>query len=607
MKLAPKLAILFLLLSILPTAVAGYFAYENSRRTIVQETIHHLVSINIFKSNELKRWIEDNKSSIEELVQRTWVRQYAAVLAKHDTPDHAYHKAKASIIEDHLKPRLKYSGFFELFLMCPRHGLISASTDEKQEGKNRDTSPYYIEGKSNTYIHGVYYSTALEQPALTLSTPIKDKQGNFMGVLGGRLDLGELSKIIALQSGKSPTEDTYLVNTFNFFVTEPRFGQDYALKKAVRTEGVEAGLSGKDGVGFYKDYRGVPVIGAYKWLPEFKMCIITEIDQTEAFAPIVHLAWVIASIASAISIAAGLLGLFFARTITRPVQQLAAGAEEIGGGNLEHMVGTASKDEIGGLSRTFDRMTESLKATMVSRDELEQRVRDRTAQLEAANKELEAFSYSVSHDLRAPLRAIDGFSRIILEDYLDKLDDEGRRVLNVIRGNTKRMAQLIDDLLVFSHLGRQEIRISDVDMGKLAKNAFKELNLIIPERKIHFSIKPLSPIHGDQAMIRQVLINLLSNAVKFTRPKENATIEVGGGREGNENIYYVKDNGVGFDMQYVDKLFGVFQRLHSAAEFEGTGVGLAIVQRIIHRHGGRVWADGKVGEGSTFYFSLPRK
>ena len=370
MKLAPKLTILFLLLSIVPTAIVGYLAYENGRRTIVQETIDHLVSINIFKSNELKRWIEDNGRSIEELAERPLVRQYAAVLAKHDTPDPAYHKAKGSIIEDHLKPRLKYGGFFELFLMCPRHGLISASTDEKQEGKYRDTYPYFIEGKSRTYIQGIYYSPVLEQPAMTISTPIKDKQGNLMGVLAGRLDLGELSKIIALQSGKSPTEDTYLVNTFNFFVTEPRFGQGYALKKAVRTEGVEAGLSGKDGVGFYKDYRGVPVIGAYKWLPEFNMCIITEIDQAEAFAPIVRLAWVITGIASAISIAAGLLGLFFARTITRPVRQLAAGAEEIGGGNLEYRVGTASKDEIGGLSRTFDRMAESLKATMVSRDEL---------------------------------------------------------------------------------------------------------------------------------------------------------------------------------------------------------------------------------------------
>ena len=238
---------------------------------------------------------------------------------------------------------------------------------------------------------------------------------------------------------------------------------------------------------------------------------------------------------------------------------------------------------------------------------LNEELENNVVQLEAANKELEAFAYSVSHDLRAPLRAIDGFSQIILEDYLDKLDDEGRRVLNVIRGNTKKMGQLIDDLLVFSRLGRQELRASGIDMGKLAKAVSEELKLAVPERKLKFTINTLIPAQGDQAMIRQVFVNLLSNAVKFTRPKENATVEIGGGREGNENIYYVKDNGVGFDMQYVDKLFGVFQRLHSAAEFEGTGVGLAIVQRIIHRHGGRVWAEGKVGDGASFYFSLPAK
>jgi PAS domain S-box-containing protein len=239
--------------------------------------------------------------------------------------------------------------------------------------------------------------------------------------------------------------------------------------------------------------------------------------------------------------------------------------------------------------------------------ELEQRVVQRTSQLEAANKELEAFSYSVSHDLRAPLRAIDGFSRVILEDYTNKLDDEGKRYLNIIESNTKKMGQLIDDLLVFSRLGRQEIRVSEMDMGKLAKAVSEEFKLAVPERKLKFTINTLIPAQGDQAMIRQVFVNLLSNAVKFTRPKERAVIEVDGRSEGNENVYTVKDNGVGFDMQYVNKLFGVFQRLHSAEEFEGTGVGLAIVQRIIHRHGGRVWAEGRVNEGATFYFSLPAK
>jgi PAS domain S-box-containing protein len=239
--------------------------------------------------------------------------------------------------------------------------------------------------------------------------------------------------------------------------------------------------------------------------------------------------------------------------------------------------------------------------------ELEQRVIQRTAQLEAANKELEAFSYSVSHDLRAPLRAIDGFSGAVLEDYFDKLDDEGKRFLNIIRSNIQKMGQLIDDLLVFSRLGRQEISPSDIKMAELAKGVFEEIKPPANERNVQFNMKTLPLAEGDRSMMKQVFANLLSNAIKFTRSREMAIIEIGGTNDGAENVYYVKDNGVGFDMQYVGKLFGVFQRLHSTEEFEGTGVGLAIVQRIIHRHGGRVWAKGKVGEGATFYFTLPVK
>ena len=240
-------------------------------------------------------------------------------------------------------------------------------------------------------------------------------------------------------------------------------------------------------------------------------------------------------------------------------------------------------------------------------EELEQRVEKRTAQLEAANQELESFSYSVSHDLRAPLRAIDGFSRILLKDYGARLDAEGQRLLDIIRVNTQKMGQLIDDLLAFSRLGRREVKATDLDMGTLVRNVAGELQNTLGDRTVEWDLKPLPATRADRALMHQVWVNLLGNALKFTRLQEVAIIEVGCRPAEDEDIYYVKDNGVGFDMQFAHKLFGVFQRLHPYEEFEGTGVGLALVQRIVQHHGGRVWAEGQVNGGACFSFSLPRR
>jgi PAS domain S-box-containing protein len=237
--------------------------------------------------------------------------------------------------------------------------------------------------------------------------------------------------------------------------------------------------------------------------------------------------------------------------------------------------------------------------------ELEKRVRERTAQLEAANKELEAFSYSVSHDLRTPLITIQAFSRLLVEKYAAHLDAKGQRFLGAIQKSTKQMDQLINDLLALSRLKRQEFEVAEIDMGDLAQGVFEELKAINPGRKLNLVISNPPKGMGDPSMIRQVFVNLLSNAIKFTRKREAALIEIGGTINDKEATFFVKDNGVGFDMAEAEKLFGVFQRLHSADEYEGTGVGLAIVQRIITRHGGRVWAEGKLDEGAVFYFTLP--
>jgi len=256
------------------------------------------------------------------------------------------------------------------------------------------------------------------------------------------------------------------------------------------------------------------------------------------------------------------------------------------------------------LEQRVDERTKALREAHEALQKTNAEVLQSTFGLQAANRELEAFSYSISHDLRAPLRVINGFSVSLLEDYADRLGAEGQRMLQAIHRNTQRMNQLIDDLLAFSRISRQEIAASEIAMEELVRTVLEEFSTSAAIDRIHFDLQPLPSARGDQAMIRQVLVNLLSNAIKFTRHRASPLITIGGQVDKPYNVYFVKDNGVGFDMQYADRLFGVFQRLHSEREFEGTGVGLAIVQRIIHRHGGRVWAEAEVGQGATFYFTL---
>ena len=227
------------------------------------------------------------------------------------------------------------------------------------------------------------------------------------------------------------------------------------------------------------------------------------------------------------------------------------------------------------------------------------------SQLKAANKEIESFWFSISHDLQAPLRGIESFSHIIVEDYAEKLDEEGREALALIRNNTRSLGQLINDLLAFSQLGYQEKRFVKIDMAGMAGQVFSEHRQAVPDRVLEFHMGELPPAIDDPILLRQVFASLMANAIKYTRSKECAIIEVEGLDNGDEHIYTIRDNGVGFNMKCACKLFGVFQRMHNRDEFEGTGVGLASVQRIVHRHGGRVWAAGKVSEGASFYFALP--
>jgi signal transduction histidine kinase len=339
-------------------------------------------------------------------------------------------------------------------------------------------------------------------------------------------------------------------------------------------------------------------------------------------------------IAALVAAAALLVAYFLSRrlqrVITQPLLSIASVAREITEKrNYALRAEKLSSDEVGALADSLnamlseiERATRELEAS--SREtahelterrraeeeilrlnvELEERVRVRTAQLEYTNGELEAFCYSVSHDLRAPLRAIDGFSQALVEDFSQQLPEEAKRYLARVRSSTQRMAQLIEDLLNLSRVSRGELLRQEVDVGDLARKVVADLQLRDAERKVEVTVWDEMRANADGRLLRAALENLIGNAWKFTAKAEHARIEVGALRDAGLSTFFVRDNGAGFDMAYADKLFGAFQRLHSVNEFQGTGIGLATVQRIVHRHGGRIWADAKPGKGAVFFFTL---
>jgi len=270
-------------------------------------------------------------------------------------------------------------------------------------------------------------------------------------------------------------------------------------------------------------------------------------------------------------------------------------------GDYSVSVETDREDELGQLAHAFNSMAIQVNNANAN---LERKVKERTVQFEEANKELESFSYSVSHDLRAPLRIIHTYTEFLKSDYNDNLDPEGIKMLDAISANAKKMGRLIDDLLNLSQLGRKELVVNNVDMTGLVESVIKEKELF-EANQTDIKIGDLHPARCDRSLMSQVWINLISNAIKYSSKKEKPVIEISSAKTANEIVYSIKDNGVGFDMKYAGKLFGVFQRLHKATDYEGTGIGLALINRIVLRHRGRVWADAAVDRGATFYFALP--
>jgi len=370
-RLAAKLTVFFLLISLCPVLAVGYFSYVNGQSTIEAQTIDQLRSINHLKREELNHWLKEKPRLLEIFAQGYFFTEiFPSILASHDDADLSQLKEERDIVQRRLKPFALEGSFFEIFILDQRNGEVLLSTDERQAGKHKNHQPYFRQGRNGTFIQKPYYSDSLQRPVITAATPIRDRYGDAVAVLAGRLDLESLSRIIGMRTSRSASEDTYLVNGSEFFITEPRFGDGYALKKTVNTAGVRAALEKRAGQGFYDDYRGVPVIGVYQWLSDWNLGIITEIDQEEAFRPIYGLRSTIFLVGLGTALLAGLAGLAMGRTIVHPIRRLMESTEMLGRGNLQTPVPSMGKAEIGELSKSFEQMRIRLNESLVSRDAL---------------------------------------------------------------------------------------------------------------------------------------------------------------------------------------------------------------------------------------------
>ncbi len=434
---------------------------------------------------------------------------------------------------------------------------------------------------------GIWFSISVYSPEREHFVAVFDniterkRQEEYLSVLNQRL---EQLEVISRQLSQARSMETItgLVTRAARKIT----GADGAI--FVLREGDECVCADEDGVAPAKKGERFPIGSVLSgWvIRNGQAAVIEDVLEDERTAHAVYRSTFVRSVAMVPIRAAdpiGAIGLYWARTRT------------------------ADQGEVQFLAALADTAAVALENVRLYED-LDSRVKERTRELETANRELEAFSYSVSHDLRAPLRAIDGFASRVSERYGDRLEQEGQRLLGVVRKNAKRMAKLIDDLLTFTRLGRGPMRCSLVAMRPVVEAALKEIATESPlAGRVAVDVQDLPEAWGDAALLHQVWSNLLSNALKFSSPREKPEIRVDGRVDGEDAVYRVRDNGVGFDMAYADKLFGVFERLHRNGEFDGTGVGLALVHRIVTRHGGRVWAEGAVGQGASFSFSLPRQ
>lgn len=608
-----KLITFSLCVTIIPIALIATTYYLKSREVIKKQTLDGLTAVAESRRLHVLEFMEGRKGRTVDFSSDGFIRDSLETISQGGPEvEVAVKKLNRHLLVNKM-PLDKWLVAVEVIDL---NGKVVSSTETTQIGKDVSGQEFFTKGRKGVFADPrCRFVDYLNTKCLFVSHPLTSKNtGDPIGVIVNVSDMGALSEGTTQRAGLGETGEVYLVDRDKLMLTESRFLDGAPLKQIVDTEPIRMNTNikgkekGREMTGIYPDYRGEPVIGASMYLPEYGWTLLAEIDKAEAFANLKTLA-IVAIVLGCVAIgAAAGTGVSISMSLAKPINKLTGAVNKFRGGDREARANIHRGDELGVLANSFDGMAQELSALTT---DLEKRVAERTAESEGrakelarSNTELQQFAYVASHDLQEPLRMVQGYTQLIARRYKGKLGEEADEFVNYIVDGVSRMQGLINALLTYSRVGTHGGLFEPMDCNILLKQALANLQVAIEESNADVTSTPLPVVKCDATQLVQLFQNLIGNAIKFRATGKPPRVDVSSERKGNEWVFSVKDNGIGIDPQHFDRIFLIFQRLHTKEQYAGSGIGLSICQKIVERHGGRIWVESVSGQGTTFYFTI---
>ncbi len=623
LRLRVKLVLLLLLISVIPLLAISISNYFYAKSELEKTTIENLRAVNNSRAAYINHSIQLRQEQAKAFAGAYLPRQ----LSESGYNDPALIKGIQEDIESTFRdlnqePTSPYQDIdkktdIAIISIWDVLGNIVASTNK--ELINRKMPIDFLQkvfDRKGTYFAGFQKDPLTGKNLLIILEEIRNwKTNRLVGVVSLKVSTKTLNEITTEREGLGYSGETYLVDRNYLMITPSRFVDDSILNRRVITLGTQACLKSNSYAGIYKNYLNKDVLGVQKYLPDQKWCLISEVDAGEALRPVQELRTRTLVLGGLLIFVILIFAYLASHTLIKPILKLHEASQKIKRGQFDITVQAEGRDEIADLSRAFNEMAKSLK---LANQELEEKSKilfqnlavstSQKKELKKVNQELDSFVYTASHDLRAPLRAIASFATFLEEDYKGKLGTEGQEYIDEIRKGATKMNAFIEDLLTLSRISRIKNPYEDVDIRMVLETAIERLKFEIKEKQVNLvAVQHLPVMHCDRIKITEVFYNLINNAIKFSSKnnKENPRVKIGYAKIGDLHQFFVKDNGIGIDPKYHEQIFGIFKRLHSDKEYEGTGAGLSIIKKVIDDHQGKIWVESELGKGAAFYFTIP--